>query len=57
VPLYIGVAKGPYVGCQLVETCCCWCLIAMEAVVAAADAVKVKALTSKVLPLASEGHL
>jgi hypothetical protein len=44
-----------------VDTCCRWCLVAMEAVVVAAgatvEAIAMKALASEVPTLASKGRL
>jgi hypothetical protein len=61
VPLYTRAAKGPAVGYWPVDTCCRWCLVAMEAVVVAAgatvEAIAMKALASEVPTLAGKGRL
>jgi hypothetical protein len=53
VPLYTRVVKGPVVSCRPADTCCRWCLVVVEAIVATA----MKALASEVPALAGGGRL
>jgi hypothetical protein len=60
VPLYIEAAKGPTVGCRLVDTCCRYCHVATEVVIvvgAAAEAAAAEVLGSEVPALANKGRL